>query len=195
MHKNQHLLIIIAGPNGAGKTTFVQKTYGDLVEQGYFLNADEIARKKNVDTTPDLAIVAGRIFLKQLDLRINSRKTTIVETTLSGNTLKKSIEIAKEKGFLVRLIYLFMDSWELCDFRVKNRVASGGHNIPLTDIIRRYKRSLDNLPTYIDLVHEFELFKSDTTPQLIGIRSSQQKFTVTDKDLWEKISQKLQIIQ
>ena len=52
---------------------------------------------------------------------------------------------AQEKGYLVHLLFFWLDSIELAKRRVADRVASGGHNIPLPVIERRYKAGLKNL--------------------------------------------------
>jgi len=45
----------------------------------------------------------------------------------------------------VELIYLALSSVEMSKLRVAERVAHGGHNIPVTDIERRFPRSLSHL--------------------------------------------------
>lgn len=43
-----------------------------------------------------------------------------------------------------KMIYLFLDSPELCIDRVKLRVTKGGHDVPVEDIVRRFYRSKNN---------------------------------------------------
>ena len=43
------------------------------------------------------------------------------------------------------MVYLALPSVEMSRLRVAERVAHGGHNIPLKDIMRRFPKSLDNL--------------------------------------------------
>ena len=45
----------------------------------------------------------------------------------------------------MELIYLALPSAEMSRLRVAERVAHGGHDIPLTDIERRFPRSLRHL--------------------------------------------------
>lgn len=42
------------------------------------------------------------------------------------------------------VLYLYVDSEELCVARVRERVAKGGHDVPEPDIRRRFKRSIRN---------------------------------------------------
>ena len=69
------------------------------------------------------------------------------ETTLSGRSYLKLIERLKGDGWTVELYYLALPSVELSKSRVGERVAHGGHNIPVVDIERRFPRSLRNLLT------------------------------------------------
>ena len=51
---------------------------------------------------------------------------------------------AKEKGYEIRGIYIFLDDPKLCVERVRYRVTKGGHDVSEEDIIRRYYRSKEN---------------------------------------------------
>jgi predicted ABC-type ATPase len=55
------------------------------------------------------------------------------------------LEVCKQRQWQVELIYLALPSVEMSKLRVAERVAHGGHNIPLRDIERRFPRSLHNL--------------------------------------------------
>jgi predicted ABC-type ATPase len=57
----------------------------------------------------------------------------------------KLIRRLRAEGWRVELIYLALPSMEMSKWRVAERVAHGGHNIPAADIERRFSRSLSNL--------------------------------------------------
>ena len=118
----------------------------------------------NPEDVSKVAIPAGKQFLAEVDFLVNSDDNFIIETTLSGKTLIKKIQKAKKNGFITRLVYLWITSPELCDFRVKGRVASGGHNIPIADITRRYQRSLKNFPKYLEVIDECSVYLADGAP-------------------------------
>lgn len=122
---------IVSDPNGSGKTTFIDNSYSDLVQNGYLLNADVIAQAMNPDNVSNVAISAGKKFLEKLKTRLENGEPILLETTLSGQKLLGKIEDAHLKGYRINFIYLWVSTPDLCDFRVKGRVASGGHNIPL----------------------------------------------------------------
>jgi predicted ABC-type ATPase len=52
---------------------------------------------------------------------------------------------AKEKGYIVRLLFFWLNSPELALLRIAERVAKGGHNIPELIVRRRYIAGINNL--------------------------------------------------
>lgn len=135
------LCILIGGPNGAGKTTFA-RTY--LPQEGgivRFLNADEIARGLS-PLAPELAALeAGKVLLRHLEAFVAKRENFALESTLSGEAYIGRIRAWKAAGYRVELVYLKLPSEEISAMRVANRVAEGGHDVPLADIHRRFPRS------------------------------------------------------
>ncbi len=132
-------LYIIAGANGSGKTTFAL-SYIEL-NNLHFINADEIAKSYDPNDISKYKVKAGKEFFRQLELNLNKNQSFMIESTLSGRYLKDVIIKAKEKGFKVVLIYIFLESEIENILRVKNRVLNGGHDVPEVDIKRRYTRS------------------------------------------------------
>jgi hypothetical protein len=55
------------------------------------------------------------------------------------------IKRLQAEDWQVELVYLALPSVEMSKLRVAERVAHGGHNIPVRDIERRFPRSLNNL--------------------------------------------------
>ena len=132
-------LYIIAGANGSSKTTFAL-SYIEL-NNLHFINADEIAKSYDPNDISKYKVKAGKEFFRQLELNLNKNQSFMIESTLSGRYLKDVIIKAKEKGFKVVLIYIFLESEIENILRVKNRVLNGGHDVPEVDIKRRYTRS------------------------------------------------------
>ncbi len=64
---------------------------------------------------------------------------------------------AKQAGYRALLIYVALGDPELHIERVRLRVSLGGHDIPDTDIRRRYWRSLSRAPEAILLANETAL--------------------------------------
>jgi predicted ABC-type ATPase len=135
----QPKLIIIGGANGSGKTTLAREFV--LVDKIDYLGADEIARELNPKNPEDEAISAARIFSYRLDDYLANRKSVLVESTLSGLSLRKHLAAARIQNFEITILFVYLDTPELCIERVAARVAKGGHHVPDEDIRRRFKRA------------------------------------------------------
>jgi predicted ABC-type ATPase len=129
-------LIILGGANGSGKSTFAAQY---IAETGFpFLNADEIQRQEATHS----AFNAGRIFFDTFNEWLQKEQSFIVESTLSGKYLSQYIQKAKDKGYHILLVYVFLENPNLCIDRIRIRVMKGGHFIPNDVVERRYFRSL-----------------------------------------------------
>lgn len=141
---------ILAGPNGAGKSTIVQ----ELALAGEVVNADEYARRLSPHNPEAVSATAGRAVLLRLAELISDRQSFNYETTLSSRQSVDLMALARKAGFRVDLVFVVLRFPELHIARVRTRVASGGHDIPAETILRRYDRSLANLPAAIKLADE-----------------------------------------
>ena len=138
-------LHILAGVNGAGKTTL----YGEVADtNSIFINPDEIAKQIAPDdvNNPRVSVKAGRLALQQIDATLKNRQSFVYETTLSSHQALNLFQQAKNHGYSVVLHYVGLDDRELSADRVAMRVQSGGHDIPREALMRRYDKSMDNLP-------------------------------------------------
>ena len=139
---------IIAGPNGAGKTTFALE-FLPRASCMHFINADLIAAGL-APLAPERELrAASRLVLRELETRIVARDSFAFETTLAGRTYLRLVQLLRQQGWRVELIFLALPSAEMSALRVAERVAHGGHSIPQPAIRRRFPRSLRHL------LHEF----------------------------------------
>lgn len=136
---------IIAGPNGAGKTTFALEYLPQVAGCTHFINADLIAAGLSPLAPERELMAASRLFLREIDERVAARENFAFETTLAGRTYLQLVERLRRDSWRVELIYLALPSVEMSKLRVAERVAHGGHNIPMADIERRFPRSLRHL--------------------------------------------------
>lgn len=136
---------IIAGPNGAGKTTFALEYLPRVAGCTHFINADLIAAGLSPLAPERELLAASRIFLREIGERVANREDFALETTLAGHTYLRLVERLRADSWRVELIYLALPSVEMSKLRVAERVAHGGHNIPIADIERRFPRSLRHL--------------------------------------------------
>ncbi|MGA9452139.1 MAG: zeta toxin family protein [Verrucomicrobiia bacterium] len=164
------VIYLIAGCNGAGKTTFAREFLPKEVKCLRFFNADEIARGLSPLAPAAGAIQAGRLLLEQIEKSLRRRETFGLETTLSGLTYVHLLRQAKRRGYAVKLFYLWLPDASTAIRRVRERVRKGGHDVPASDIRRRFRRSLANLARhYLPLADAWAIFdNSGDTPGLIA---------------------------
>ena len=62
------------------------------------------------------------------------------ETTLSGLSYARLISRWRERGYYVKLVFLWLDTPQIALDRIRQRVGEGGHNVP-EDVVRRRFRS------------------------------------------------------
>lgn len=138
-------IYIIAGCNGAGKSTAANVILPKYLNCKEFVNADSIASGLSPFQPETVSFQAGRIMLTRIKELISEKVDFAFETTLTTKSYVKILEQAKENNYKVILFYFWINSVELALARIADRVKKGGHNIPKDVVIRRYKRSLENL--------------------------------------------------
>ncbi len=181
-------LYIIAGCNGAGKTTASYTILPEILNCREFVNADEIAKGISPFQPEKVSIEAGRIMLLRINELIRSRVDFAFETTLSTKSYQNLVLEAKQKNYRVVLVFFWLNSPELAKERVRNRVRSGGHNIPDEVVERRYARGLRNLFAFARLSDYWMVWNnSEGESQLICDGNLNLAINVYNHDIWEVI--------
>ncbi len=153
----QPSLIIGGGANGSGKTIIAREFVS--ADNLQYLGADDIASELNLNEPETAAIQAARLFSQRLNDLLKQPRSLIVESTLSGLSLRKRIEKARCLNYEIGILFVYLDSAELCIERVKSRVLKGGHHVPEMDVRRRFERANQNFwHIYKDLADEWNLF-------------------------------------
>jgi predicted ABC-type ATPase len=152
--ENRPQLIVIAGPNGAGKSTLTEHY---IFKNIYIINPDVIAKEQSLSV-----IEAGKIAIEQRKEMFKNRQSFAIETTLTGNGEIRLMEEAKKQGYKINLAYVGIDDASLSNKRVLGRVLKGGHDVPKDDILRRYDRSINNLPKAFELADRAYVFDNST---------------------------------
>ncbi|MCM8812946.1 MAG: zeta toxin family protein [Candidatus Omnitrophica bacterium] len=185
--KNKNVYII-AGPNGSGKTTFAKTFLPEYAQCERFINADMIASGLSPFSPQRAAIKSGKLVLEQIRGYANNGLDFGFETTMAGVTYLKYFKMLKEKGYILTIFFLWIPSPQLALARVKDRVAHGGHNVPPTDIKRRFRRSMENFfKRYRLFADKWILFNNaQITPKIIA-KKQNAHIEVVDTGLFESI--------
>jgi len=167
--------IIIAGVNGVGKSTFYSSN--EYLFTGTIrINADEILRQQHGDWRKSADILrAMRQELIKIHQAIKEKQAFHMETTLSGNarTLLDIIAEARQQKFEISLYYLAVRSPQTAVERVQIRVKKGGHGVPEQTVLKRYVKTLSNLPKIAKVADRVRIFDNDVSNKLIYSRTNQ----------------------
>jgi predicted ABC-type ATPase len=150
-------IVIIAGPNGAGKTTFAREFLPNEAGCPVFINADLIASGLSPFNPEVAAIKAGRLMLGEIEAYVRSGNSFAFETTLSGRGYVRMIKEWRDRNYLVKLIFLSLESPEEAIARVAARCAQGGHYVPDEIVRRRFHKGLKMFQTVYK--HEVDLWR------------------------------------
>ena len=185
---NNKNVYIIAGPNGSGKTTFAIKFLPEYARCPNFINADLIAHGLSPFSPGAAAIKAGKLVLEQIHEFAKKRVDFAFETTLSGKLYVNLIKSLKEKGYKIHIFFLWVPDADLVVSRIKSRVAQGGHDVPVRDVLRRFNRSISNFfKLYQPLADSWMLFdNAGIIPILIAERKN-SKVKIIDEGSYKNI--------
>lgn len=127
-----------------------------------YFNPDEAARKIR-SANPGLTSAAANSAAwhegkRLLERAIAERLDFAFESTLGASTIPALLARAAWLGFEVHIWYVGLESPELHMARVRARVAKGGHDIPETDIRRRWETSRLNLIRLLPNLTELRVY-------------------------------------
>ena len=137
---------LFAGVNGAGKSTlYNSESLNNDIKNTIRINTDEIVREIGDWRNNSDQLKAAKMAINLRNECFLYGKSFNEETTLTGKTILKTIDRAKELGYELQLFYVGVNSPEIAKERIKNRVEKGGHHIENDIVEKRYYESLKNL--------------------------------------------------
>lgn len=158
------VLWIVAGPNGSGKSSLYNRT--DIEGWGgsvWIINPDLLTAKivdHEAAPAQDANLAAVQRIEAWLEASINTYQTIGVETVLSSPKYLRIVDLAHAKGFVVRMLYVVLDSVDLQYRRVEIRVKTGGHDVPRDKIAARRRRSFEQLAAFYDRLDDLFIFNN-----------------------------------
>lgn len=181
-------LYIISGCNGSGKTTASYTLLPDLLNCKQFVNSDEFAKYFSPFDPSAASITASRYMLMKINYLLGRYEDFSIETTLATRSLVKIIQQAQSVGYEVTIMYFWLNSPELAVQRVRDRVASGGHNIPEAVIRRRYVMGLQYFfNTYMPICDRWVLADNSKTPFTVVAEGSKQLTYIKNNEKYRLI--------
>ncbi len=180
--------MVVAGPNGAGKTTFAQE-YLKFHDYEY-LSADNIANEIAPDKLEEVRVQAGRLFFQKLFSLIEQKEDFVVESTLSGLGFQRIIRQLRRSGYSITIIFTFLETPDTCVTRIRERVLKGGHDVPESDIIRRFYRSKENFWRIYRMESDswYLFYNSSESFQKVAF-GEKENYTVNNQELFNLFMQ------
>ncbi len=143
MHMGSEIYVL-AGPNGAGKSSSAPLLLPKRLGVDQFVNADLIAAGLSPFAPQASAWEAGRLMLLRIRELHNRGVSFAFETTLATRSYVSFLGDAQGDGYLVHVIFVWLEGADLALTRIGQRVREGGHDVPPEVVRRRYRRGLRN---------------------------------------------------
>lgn len=153
-------LIVIAGPNGSGKTSVTQKfLHHEWAEGTIYINPDEVAKEKFGDWNSKEAVLnAANYCTEWREQCLKDGISFVFETVFSAVDKIEFILRAKQAGFFIRLFFIATSNPAINASRIAHRVMKGGHDVPITKIISRYYKSIENCKIVASIVDRLYIY-------------------------------------
>ena len=181
-------LYILAGCNGAGKTTASYTFLPEILDCREFVNSDELAKSLSPFDPSIASISASRHMLMRIEYLLKQGSDFSIETTLATRSLVNIINEARSRGYLITILYLWVQSPEIAIQRVRDRVSTGGHNIPENVLRRRYSTGLKYLfEIYMPICDRWMIADNSSNTFTLIAEGNNQRSIIKDEDKFKKI--------
>lgn len=147
---------IIGGVNGVGKSSLSGVLSAESTDLGVIIDTDKLTAEQGGDR-----IKGGKLAIERIESCLSKGVNFTQETTLSGVRTLKTIRKARELDYFIRLYYVGVSSSSESIRRIKNRVEKGGHNIPSTDVERRYSKRFEDLAKILPYCGKVRFFDNE----------------------------------
>ena len=174
-------LWVLAGGNGAGKSTFYNTQLKPLDLP--FINADILAKELYPDAPEAHSYDAAKIAEKMRLTLLQEGRSFCFETVFSHPSKIDFIATAKALGYNIVLVFIHLETVDLNQARVAQRVSEGGHNVPADKVINRIPRLLDNIKVALPLcdnVYLLDNSRMDSPFQQVATIRGQQLTLITE---------------
>lgn len=153
-------LIIIAGPNGSGKTSITQKfLHHEWADGTIYINPDQVAKDMFGDWNNEEAVLKAANYCSELREKcLLEKKSFVFETVFSAQDKIDFVLRAKQAGFFIRIFFISTSDPSINAARIAKRVMKGGHDVPISKIISRYNRSIQNCRIVAPIIDRLYLY-------------------------------------
>ena len=172
MKERRPTLCIIAGPNGSGKTTTTEQLLSnEWGADSLYINPDNIAQEEFGDWNDKEAVLKAAKRATEIRYEcLEQKRDFVFETVFSAPEKLEFLQKAREAGFFIRLFFVCTENPKINASRIAQRYLNGGHEVPISKIVSRYFKSLENMKRAISIVDRAYIYDNsveNALPQLI----------------------------
>lgn len=154
-------LVVIVGANGAGKTTWGRAHRSCLPLP--FYNVDVIADGLGDANDRELQRRARALVDERIEAHLRGGHRFGFESTYSGRSRPAIVRRAKSGGYTTRAVFMGTATHRLNAARVRRRAREGGHDVPVSEIVRRWTAAWQNLLETWDVLDAIEIVDNSGT--------------------------------
>lgn len=127
--------------------------------------------------------------LQRIEELLVREESFSIETTLASRSYINLVRRAHAKGYMVTLLFFWLNSPELAIQRVAERVSKGGHDIPEDIVRRRYISGIRNLfNLYANEVDSWSIYDNSTTRRRkVAVGGKTIKTVINDETIYNQI--------
>ena len=169
-------IVVFAGPNGSGKSTFTELLRPINMD---YVNADDIQKALNCGIEE-----AANVAENRREKLLSEFKEFCFETVLSTDRNLKLLKKAKEKGYFIRCYYILTVDPAINIYRVKSRVAQGGHDVPEEKIVSRYEKALNLLKEIVEISDVCHIYDNSTAQPFRFFKKRKEQYFYDECEDW-----------
>ena len=107
-------------------------------------------------------MTAAKLSEKQREDHLQNKEDFCFETVLSTPRNLNLLRRAKKLGYFIRCYYVLTVDPYINVYRVKSRVAEGGHDVPVEKIIERYDKALAQVCDGVEIADICHIYDNST---------------------------------
>ena len=170
-------IIVFAGPNGSGKSTITK--LAKIIKP--YINADDIKSSLHCS---DIEAAQKATFMRES--YVNNNESFSFETVLSTRRNLDLLIKAKQKGYFIRVIYVLTVNSQINVYRVKQRFANGGHDVPKEKVISRYENALKLIPELVQVSDVCHIYDNSLDNAFRIFKKRKNEYFYWENILWSK---------
>ena len=170
-------IIVFAGPNGSGKSTITK--LAKIIKP--YINADDIKSSLHCSD-----IEAAQKATLMRESYVNNNESISFETVLSTSRNLDLLIKAKQKGYFIRVIYVLTVNSQINVYRVKQRFANGGHDVPKEKVISRYENALKIIPELVQVADVCHIYDNSLDNAFRIFKKRKDEYFYWENILWSK---------